>query len=301
MTFTRDARFEATMTEAIDFVRLLREEKQKARLKRQQKQNTHLDEAEKERERTKQNDTFQPSAADDVILGLSTRPDVGPLSQYRVAQHNSSSKISSTVYYIPRFLLEGESALVDWLVRSLAWTTMRYSKRRVVALHATAAGGFPGPLQEVASALVDCGIFEPQQPPNHILINEYQPGHGILPHTDGPAYQPRTATLSIGGSSVLLNFTPRLSTDDIDPSKRHDSTAGDCLQVHLENQSLLVFTDHAYTNCCHGIDDQILTETSTVQCCNLPAGTTIERGYRISLTFRIKKGGVSLDQSAPST
>ncbi|RQM07531.1 hypothetical protein DH86_00002853, partial [Scytalidium sp. 3C] len=30
----------------------------------------------------------------------------------------------------------------------------------------------------------------PHQTPNLVLINEYLPGHGIMPHKDGPAYHP---------------------------------------------------------------------------------------------------------------
>ena len=39
--------------------------------------------------------------------------------------------------------------------------------------------------------------------PNHVLVNEYKPGDGIMPHTDGPAYYPIVSTLSLGSDSVL--------------------------------------------------------------------------------------------------
>ncbi|GAY61353.1 hypothetical protein CUMW_209310 [Citrus unshiu] len=42
---------------------------------------------------------------------------------------------------------------------------------------------------------------------NHILINEYQPNQGIMPHQDGPAYFPVVAILSLG-SPVVMDFTP---------------------------------------------------------------------------------------------
>lgn len=38
--------------------------------------------------------------------------------------------------------------------------------------------------------------------PNHCLVNEYHPGDGILPHTDGPAYVPTVATLSLESNTV---------------------------------------------------------------------------------------------------
>lgn len=45
---------------------------------------------------------------------------------------------------------------------------------------------------------------------NHVLINEYLPDQGIMPHQDGPAYHPVVAILSLG-SPVVMDFTPHLS------------------------------------------------------------------------------------------
>ncbi|GIL86600.1 hypothetical protein Vretimale_11510 [Volvox reticuliferus] len=41
------------------------------------------------------------------------------------------------------------------------------------------------------------------QPPNHVLVNSYMPGEGIMPHEDGPAYHPVVAILSLGAPAVL--------------------------------------------------------------------------------------------------
>lgn len=38
---------------------------------------------------------------------------------------------------------------------------------------------------------------------NHVLINEYKPGQGIMAHEDGQAYAPVTATVSLGAVGVL--------------------------------------------------------------------------------------------------
>ncbi|EDQ86838.1 uncharacterized protein MONBRDRAFT_10541 [Monosiga brevicollis MX1] len=46
------------------------------------------------------------------------------------------------------------------------------------------------------------------QPANHVLINEYEPGQGIMPHEDGPLYHPIIATVSLGGHTVL-RFSPK--------------------------------------------------------------------------------------------
>ncbi|KXZ45946.1 hypothetical protein GPECTOR_49g530 [Gonium pectorale] len=41
------------------------------------------------------------------------------------------------------------------------------------------------------------------RPPNHVLVNSYHPGEGIMPHEDGPAYHPVVAILSLGAPAVL--------------------------------------------------------------------------------------------------
>ncbi|CAH7665731.1 hypothetical protein BY996DRAFT_4580920 [Phakopsora pachyrhizi] len=38
--------------------------------------------------------------------------------------------------------------------------------------------------------------------PNHCLVNEYLPGHGISPHHDGPAYFPTVATISLDSHTI---------------------------------------------------------------------------------------------------
>lgn len=40
---------------------------------------------------------------------------------------------------------------------------------------------------------------------NHLLINVYPPGVGIMPHFDGPMYKPKVVVLSLGGPSII-NF-----------------------------------------------------------------------------------------------
>ena len=39
-------------------------------------------------------------------------------------------------------------------------------------------------------------IFTPGKGPNHVLVNEYLPGQGIMPHTDGPLFHPTIATVT---------------------------------------------------------------------------------------------------------
>jgi alkylated DNA repair protein alkB family protein 6 len=155
---------------------------------------------------------------------------------------------------------------------------------------ATKRPGMPPPLQDLCDALVTSGVFEAHYRPNHILLNEYEPGQGILPHTDGPVYHSKTATLSIGQSNVLLNFAPRLATKDIGivPNSDNVPTATVAPQVLLEgNGSLVIFANDAYTHYTHGIDVTDV-EVASANCVNTAPGTLVQRGYRISLTFRHK-------------
>jgi alkylated DNA repair protein alkB family protein 6 len=159
---------------------------------------------------------------------------------------------------------------------------MTFAKRRVVLFHDDDVSPLPLPLQQLSQLLVRLHIFPSSHPPNHVLVNEYTGNQGIMAHTDGPLYYPKTATLSIG-NSVLLYFQKRLTTHEIgqveNPVER---------QVLLESGSLVVFEKDAYTNYCHGIDDAVLVEYASPVCLNAPPETRVTRGHRISLTFRHK-------------
>ena len=170
-------------------------------------------------------------------------------------------------------------------------------------------------LQSLCETLVQIQAFPSSHPPNHVLVNEYSGTEGILPHTDGPLYLDRTATFSIGGGDVLLNFTKRerqrqreheqgvggdinasgggaYHTDDGDDD--NDDDGGDeqaVLQVKLHGTgSLVVFAKDVYTDHCHSIQDRVedLMEHAGERCWNAKHGETVKRGYRISLTFRHK-------------
>jgi len=70
----------------------------------------------------------------------------------------------------------------------------------------------PGWVRSVFDALVAAGVFDAAAPPNHALLNEYQPGQGIGPHRDGPLYEPTVAIISLGSPcsfEFLANDTQR--------------------------------------------------------------------------------------------
>ncbi|KAL3518875.1 hypothetical protein ACH5RR_021464 [Cinchona calisaya] len=108
---------------------------------------------------------------------------------------------------------------------------------------------------------------------NHVLINEYLPDQGIMPHQDGPAYHPVVAILSLG-SPVVMDFTPHISLEQsteplVIKETQNMSVEGPMLMntdgssnihppfsVVLMPRSLLIFKDEVYSDYLHGIKDE---------------------------------------------
>ena len=177
------------------------------------------------------------------------------------------------------------------------WTRLKYARRKVALFDDTLCHFHPI-LQSLSDALVEVGAFPSTHPPNHVLVNEYQPGEGIMPHTDGPAYESRTATISLGGSDVIFKLWPRNqhrsdALDDNTTTPHPETNLIPSLEVILHGHgSLILFTNDAYLNHCHEISEGILEEVTNSNgiCGNDPeGGTLVTRGHRISLTFRHKK------------
>jgi len=240
---------------------------------------------------------------------LSLPDDESKISEPRIANTiaNDSNQISP------------ETALQNWLQNLPSgdsglgeWKVMSYGKRRVCMFGEETGGDLPPPLAEIARELVKQKVFPSSLSPNHVLLNEYQPGQGILPHTDGPRYEHRTATLSLG-SDIVIEFTKRLTASEIgsknkttigneSPESNHvsgkedvdkgagvESASAPPIQILLEAGSLLVFDDDAYLNYCHGIEMDVWRDVTTDNCLNEAPDKVIPRGLRYSLTFRHKK------------
>ena len=135
------------------------------------------------------------------------------------------------------------------------------------------------------------------QKPNHVLVNEYTTGQGVMPHEDGPCYQPGVAILSLQ-SPAVITFTSKLGDD---------CTQNPPLHVALMPRSLLIFRGKAYTDYLHGIDD---VEAHVVASDALLNGTDEEvkgalakredghlelkrTNTRYSLTFRAVRGAMA--------
>lgn len=126
----------------------------------------------------------------------------------------------------------------------------------------------------------------PHKRPNHVLINEYPPGVGIMPHKDGAAYHPVVCTVSLG-ATLCLNMYKSKDDGALDPEPAY--------RILQEPRSLLISTDDLYTEYLHGIadveQDVDLCADTVVNWNMLRAPETFTNGQnhratRTSLTFR---------------
>eukprot|EP00850_Spirogloea_muscicola_P000148 SM000001S04550 [mRNA] locus=s1:886280:888693:- [translate_table: standard] len=91
-------------------------------------------------------------------------------------------------------------------------------------------------------------------PINHILINEYAPGQGIMRHQDGPLYYPVVLILSLGLPAVM-QFHPHQGLLAEGAARGHSPPP--VLPVRLPPRSLLIFKDAAYQDYLHEISEVI--------------------------------------------
>ena len=117
---------------------------------------------------------------------------------------------------------------------------------------------------------------------NHVLLNEYEPGQGIMPHLDGPLFYPTISTISLG-SSTLLNFYTEDQGESLQFADRLVTS------LFVEPRSLLVLKDDMYHKYLHGIEE-IDQDVISDKICNLNdrsvIGQAFPRSTRISLTIR---------------
>ncbi|KAF8440028.1 hypothetical protein L210DRAFT_3541486 [Boletus edulis BED1] len=154
--------------------------------------------------------------------------------------------------------------------------------------------------------------FSPHKQPNHIILNEYLPGQGIMPHEDGPLYYPVVGTVSLGSHSVFHYYA--YNSDRTPDHVAHTSSGRTIypkpvLSVFLEPRSVIITSGDLYTSHLHGIDEVthdvflgdgrllcptgdevVLSNWRTVRTQNmadvLRYGGTLPRETRLSLTCR---------------
>ncbi|XP_039045135.1 alpha-ketoglutarate-dependent dioxygenase alkB homolog 6-like isoform X2 [Hibiscus syriacus] len=167
-----------------------------------------------------------------------------------------------TLFYIPNFVNDSEQAqLLNNIYQAPVskWKSLKNRRLQnwggVVHEKGLLPQDLPPWLSKITERICEeSGLFPSAI--NHVLINEYLPNQGIMPHQDGPAYYPVVAILSLG-SPAVMDFTPHSRLD----SCKSTSTDNNGAEKHqpfsalLMPRSLLIFKDDAYSDYLHGNED----------------------------------------------
>ncbi|XP_037810687.1 alpha-ketoglutarate-dependent dioxygenase alkB homolog 6 [Lucilia sericata] len=208
-------------------------------------------------------------------------------------------KCPPTVMYIPNFITsEEEQRILSYIEKTPKPKWTQLLNRRLVNY-----GGIPHPkgmlaeeipewLQTYVDKINNLSIFETQKA-NHVLVNEYRPGQGIMPHTDGPLFYPTISTISCG-SHTVLEFTKRETSDDTEMKEDTGTSLRRevLFKLILEPRSLLILKDTLYHNYLHSISeleqDVLCDRIFNYENCETTykMGDCLKRGTRISLTIR---------------
>lgn len=196
-----------------------------------------------------------------------------------------------TVYYIPDFISEDEEAyLLQQVYKTPKTKWTQLSGRRLQNW-----GGLPHPRGMITEKIPDwlhkyCEKISALDAfagkvANHVLVNEYKQGEGIMAHEDGPLYHPTVTTISLGSHTVLNFYRP--ITDQEIPQMEESRYL---LSLLVKPRSLLILQDDMYQRLLHGIKS-VSQDTLSDRVVNLSAtgavpGSTIVRGTRVSLTIR---------------
>ncbi|CAN9497963.1 unnamed protein product [Ophioblennius macclurei] len=216
-----------------------------------------------------------------------------PSSIVEELKHFVLTDAPPTVYYIPDFISEEEeSYLLQQVYKSPKTKWTQLSGRRLQNW-----GGLPYPKGMVAERIPDwllkhcekissLGAFCGKSA-NHILVNEYKQGEGIMPHEDGSLYHPTVTTISLGSHTLLDFYTP-VSTSEGDVPQTEENRY--LFSLLVRPRSLLILQDDMYQRLLHGIQgceqDTLTDKVVNLSAAKAVSGNTLTRGTRVSLTIR---------------
>lgn len=199
------------------------------------------------------------------------------LDKYRI------STAPPDIFYVPNFISpEEENEIIKnvYAAPKPKWTCL--SNRRlqdyggVPHKKGMIPESIPEWLKKYMNRVEKLEVFD-KMIPNQVLVNEYIPGQGIMPHTDGPLFHPIVTTISCG-SHTILNFL------------ENDSKRDKVCEVLLERRSLIILKNDLYSKYLHSIEEKnfdVLSEKCVnLEKCKHKLGETLERETRISVTIR---------------
>lgn len=130
------------------------------------------------------------------------------------------NNLPNTLYYIPNFItIEEEEYLLSCVynVPKSRWVQLRNRRLQNWGGQPQNKGmiqteSLPKWLESFTQRILKLGdktiypdgVFQF----NHCLVNEYEAGQGIMPHTDGPAYHPIVTTISLQSHTVIEFYQP---------------------------------------------------------------------------------------------
>lgn len=174
--------------------------------------------------------------------------NISTSKEYRVGTVES-------IYYIPNAISPVqelqimESIACSALHGCNVWKSLKNRRLQLWGGNKENMESLPAWLNDISESLVECGTFSSSDKPNHVLINEYEAGGGIIHHTDGPVYRDNVAILSLE-SPCLMTFKHKLESHEIG---QHNSD--DVFSILLQPRSVLIFKDDVYTRFMHGIEN----------------------------------------------
>ncbi|KAL4659628.1 alpha-ketoglutarate-dependent dioxygenase alkB6-like, partial [Arapaima gigas] len=199
-----------------------------------------------------------------------------------------------TVYYVPDFVTKSEEM---YLLEQVVYKAPKPKWTQLLGRRLQNWGGLPHPngmiteklpvwLQQYCDKISALGVFGGKTA-NHVLVNEYNPGEGIMPHVDGPLYYPTVTTISLG-SHTLLDFYHSVSAAQDDSPQTEGNRY--IMSLLVEPRSLLVLRDDMYVQFLHGIQgvnqDTITDKVANLSATNVVLGDCLTRSTRVSLTIR---------------
>ncbi|XP_023334117.1 alpha-ketoglutarate-dependent dioxygenase alkB homolog 6-like [Eurytemora carolleeae] len=209
--------------------------------------------------------------------------DVTELEKFRVPS------TPPRVYYLPNFITHNEEIYLLGEIKKTPgprWTQLlnrRLQNWGGIPHHrGMIAENIPPWLQCYVDRVNNLNIFGGKKA-NHVLLNEYTSGQGIMPHLDGSLFSPTISTISLG-SHTVINFYDQDNGENglMNPLEKRL-----ILSLYLEPRSLLVLQEDMYNNYMHGIEEK--TKDEYKEYANFPSQLfegVLERETRYSLTIR---------------
>ena len=111
---------------------------------------------------------------------------------------------------------------------------------------------------------------------DHLVVNEYECGQGIMPHVDANLFGPVICVLSLLSPCLMTFNSSIISNDETLKAATIDSKAKE-FKLKLNPTSILVMADASRYDYKHSISKDAIEELD---------GEIIERSRRISITFR---------------